>query len=435
MKKMKKILTLTLFIAVMALASTAAYIYFSTKNAIDSMLESAQPFVSIQYQKFSNPMNGSISIHGVTISPILGMTETTIDIGSIELRLDSALDYLNFEKKIESGEILPKLQLKVNHVYADLNLIVNDDPDDAELISAYITALSCGEIKEIGSKELPELDYIGIDTSVNLNFEYDKYLSNVEMEFEITLHDMARYSAKLLIPNINSPADLANINTKISSLEFELQDLGYNSRVIEYCVKKNGLKPDVYVDKHIQALKGYVSDANIHLSENIYDAYRAYFVDQASLTIVSQPLNAINLQGIELYETKEWANILGLTLFVDANPPSLLRFDWNKDTAIEDLLNARSIAIKEAPVAKPRTRTNKRENIKSIPKNREISISDIYDYVNYPVRLETKQGKTFKGFIIDVVRGRVIIEIRLKGGKAEMPIDITNIEKVFIAKP
>ncbi|NOQ93196.1 MAG: hypothetical protein GQ547_01020 [Methylophaga sp.] len=435
MKKMKKILTLTLFIAVMALASTAAYIYFSTKNAIDSMLESAQPFVSIQYQKFSNPMNGSISIHGVTISPILGMTETTIDIGSIELRLDSALDYLNFEKKIESGEILPKLQLKVNHVYADLNLIVNDDPDDAELISAYITALSCGEIKEIGSKELPELDYIGIDTSVNLNFEYDKYLSNVEMEFEITLHDMARYSAKLLIPNINSPADLANINTKISSLEFELQDLGYNSRVIEYCVKQNGLKPDVYVDKHIQALKGYVSDANIHLSENIYDAYRAYFVDQASLTIVSQPLNAINLQGIELYETKEWANILGLTLFVDANPPSLLRFDWNKDTAIEDLLNARSIAIKEAPVAKPRTRTNKRENIKSIPKNREISISDIYDYVNYPVRLETKQGKTFKGFIIDVVRGRVIIEIRLKGGKAEMPIDITNIEKVFIAKP
>lgn len=431
---MKRFLTLSLFIAVAAIASTAAYIYFSTKSAVDSLIESAQPFVSIHYQKFSNPMDGSISIHGVTVNPIFGMTDAPIDIGSIELRLDSALDYLNFEKKIESGEILPKLQLKINHVFAGLNLIANDEPDEAELISAYITALSCGDIKEIGSKELPELGYAGIDSSIHLNFEHDKYSSEVEMAFEITMHDMARYSAQLLIPNISSSSDLANINTKVSSLEFELQDLGYNNRVIEYCVKQSGLEPDAYIEQHIQALKRYLSDANIHLSKNIYDAYQAHLVEQATLTIVSQPSDAINLQDIELYETKAWANLLGLTLFVDANPPSLVRFDWNKNTAIEDLLNARSIAIK-APIVKQRTRINKRNNIKPIPKNREIPISGLYDYINYPVRLETKQGKTFKGFIIDVASGRVIIEIRLNGGTAEIPIDIANIEKAFIAKP
>lgn len=84
---MKKILSIFFLIIVVSLASTAAYIYFSTKSAVDSMIDSVRPFATIKYQRFSNPMDGSISIHGVTVGDGYG---SNVDVGSIKLKLDSA---------------------------------------------------------------------------------------------------------------------------------------------------------------------------------------------------------------------------------------------------------------------------------------------------------------------------------------------------------
>jgi hypothetical protein len=433
---MKKLIGILLLIVVLSLVSTAAYIYFSTKNAVDSMIESVRPFVTVKYQRFSNPMDGSISIHGVTIGDGYG---SNVDVGSIKLKMDSALDYINFEKKVTSGEILPKLQLQINHVFTDLDFLKKiqgpTDKSAFEQINAYIDALACGDIETIGSEQLSDLGYSGIDSSLNLNFEYNKSLATVSMEFDYIMHGMSSFLVKTSIPYIYTAQDFANINNKVNSLVFEIQDLGYNESLIEHCSLESKLERDAYIEQHLQELKNYLTKANIHLSDDLYAAYRAYFVDKAMLTFSSQPDSAVNLQYIDLYETKDWPTILGLSVAVNENPVNDLTFGWNKDSVVKNLMNAREgveLAKVDADEARdPQTRR------KQILRNRayfEIPVTNLDQYIKSDVKLETKLGKIYTGYIKGVTRSQVIVVIRLKGGKAEIPVGTNKISKAFIYK-
>ncbi len=432
---MKKLIGILLLIVVLSLVSTAAYIYLSTKSAVDSMIESVQPFVNVKYQRFSNPMDGSISIHGVTIGDGYG---TNVDVGSIELKMDSALDYINLDKKLNSGEILPKLQLQINHVYIDPDFIkkihASSDKSTFEKINAYVDALGCGDIKTIGSEQLSDLGYSGIDSSLNLNFEYNKSLATATMNIDYIMHGMSSFIVKTSIPYIYTAQDFANINTKVNNLTFELQDLGYNESIIEYCTLENNIERDVYIEQHLQALKNYLTKANVHLSDDIYDAYRAYFVDKANITLTSQPDSAVNLQYINLYKTKDWPTVLGLSVAVNQKPVNDLTFAWNKDTVVKSLMNAREgveLANIDDETHDPQTRK------KQALRNRayfEIPVSDLDKHIKSDVKLETKLGKSYTGYIKGVTRSQVIVVIPLKGGKAEIPVGTNKIAKAFIYK-
>ncbi len=431
---MKKLLVSLLLIVVLSLLSTIAYIYFSTKSAVDSLIESAQPFVSIKYQRFSNPMDGRISIHGVTIGDGYG---TNIDVGSIELKLDSALDYINFNEKITSGEILPKLQLQINHVYIDMDLIEktrsSSQSNAFEKISSYITALGCGEIKEIGASQLSDLGYSGIDSSLNLNFEYNKSLATATMQVDYVMHGMNSFLIKTSIPYIYSPEDFANINTKINNVTIELQDLGYNDNLIDYCSFENKVEPNVYIEQHIQGLKDYLTKANIQLSDDLYAAYRSYFVDKAPLTLTSQPDSAVNLQYINLYDTKDWPTVLGLSIVAGGDPVNDPAFSWDKNSVIKNLLNSREgIELTKQELEEANAPQTRHKQLLRKKDYFEVPVNQLDQYINSDVKLETKLGKSYTGYVKGVTRSQVIVVIRLKGGKAEIPVGTNKIAKAYI---
>jgi len=428
---MKKILSRLILIAAVTLASTATYIYFSTKSTVDSMIQSIQPFVNVEYKQFHNYMDGSISIHDVSINTKFGGENTHIAVGSIEVKMDSVLDYFNFEKKINSGEIPTKLQLAINHVRSDLGLLANDSQDKLGVITDYMTDLACNKVKLTPSEKLTALGYSGIDSSISIEFEYSEITSEAEVKFDFILHDMVRYALMTAIPNVTSTVGLTNINSKVSNLELEIQDLGYNQKLIEYCSSQSKVQAEQYVKQHIKALKKYFSDANVSFSPSVYDAYRAYLVEQAHISISSHPNSSISMESLRFYDTKDWASILDLTLFVNENPASNFFFDWNKESVLTDLLKARALPNKESETIKKQVRIIKR--VKQSQKvNTEMPISRIHDYINKHVSLNTKSGKTFKGIIKSVKRGQVIMIISIQGGNAEIPLDISKITKLSI---
>lgn len=435
---MKKLLNIFLFIIVVILAPASAYIYFSTKSAVDSMIDTVEPLANIKYQRFSNPFDGSISIHGVTVDDGSG---TNVEIGSVELKLDSVFDYINFDEKITSGEIFPKLQLQINHIYVDLDTSKNDETAGAgEIILSYISALGCGDVKSINDEQLSELGYSGLDGSLNIDFEYDKLNSEATIELGITAHGIGSSSIRTSLSDIYSAEDIASFNKKFSNLELEVQDLGYNQRIIEYCTRKSNLETAAYLDLHMQELKKYLSNANVILSDEIYETYRAFFVDKATIIFRSKPESAANLQYINLYQTKDWANILGLSVYVNDKQVENFVFEWDKDIVLENLLAAQAgeknpnnndYSSAELPMRKKQIF----QKHQPTPKHQEyfeISVNELDNYVNYQVKLETKLGKIYQGYVKSVSSSQVIVVIHLKGGKAEIPVGTNKIAKAFI---
>lgn len=428
---MKQFFSRLFLIAVISLTSTAAYIYFSTKSTVDSMIQSIQPFITVEYKQFKNYMDGSISIHDVSIITKFSDKHTTIDVGSIEVKMDSVLDYFNFEQKINSGEIIPKLQLAINHVHTDMGLFINDSPDELGLITDYITELACGEVKLTPNEKLTALGYSGIDSSISIDFEYSELTSEAELKIDLILHDMARYAVNTSIPNVTSTVDLTNLTSNFSDLEFGMQDLGYNQRLIEYCSDQSEVNAELYVKRHIEALKNYFANANVSFSNSVYDAYKSYLIEQAYVSISSHPTSSISIEPLRFYDTKDWASILDLTLFVNEKPASHFFFDWNKESVLNELLKARALPKKERETEKKQVRIIKR--VKQSQKvNTEIPVSRLHEYTNQFVSVNTKSAKTFKGIVKSIKRGQVIMIITIQGGKAEIPIDISKITKVSI---
>lgn len=368
-------------------------------------------------------MDGKIVIHGVSIGD---GSDKSIDIGSIEFILDSAFDYIDFNKKYNTHLIPDKLQIKINHAYADSALIDSfaEKPGKIERINSYISALGCGEITNIDNEQLLELGYSGLDASINLVYDYNTFTSTIDAVFELELHGMESYSFKTAIPNIKSYIDLTNPESTIKNLEVKVQDLGFNKKLTEYCANKTGLGETLHVDQHVEKLKNYFTKADIKLSDELYTAYHQYMHDQAEITFNFQPDSAVNLKYIDFFETKDWPKVLGLSLYVDERKVENVEIDWDRQKVVSNLIKA------QQDTSKADSKTTLQTKLQYV----EIIPSKLNQYVRSQVKLKSKQGKSYEGVITGFSGGQLIMEVTLHGGKIKLPIRTNEIVSAFVSK-
>jgi len=367
-------------------------------------------------------MDGKISIKDVSIQQPSG--EEITHIGSIDFILDSALDYIDLEKQLESGEIIPKLQLKINHINADLTTVMNDSkqkPNKFEQFMTQIQAQGCGDIQSLNAKHLPELGYAEFNGSINVNFEYSKAMAEAKFNFDVIWHGMNAVYISTVMPEIYTSRDFANPDNKINAFKIDIEDLGYNERLIEFCSTKSDIKSEDYAKYHIEQLQHYLQNANITLSDGIYDAYLAYFVHHAKLSFNIAPKNAVNLQYINLYKTSDWAKILGLSLLVNGQKVDDLEMNWDEETALESALSG------VAPTTQVKVAKHQMSYV-------AINPNTLSQYLHSKVKLETKLGQKYNGIVVKSSSNQIVVKIKLSGGSMEIPVDSYKITKAFVYK-
>ena len=426
---MKKVI-IGLFVLVITIATSGYfYIYYQTKKGVDSIITAIQPFLQISYDSFQNPMDGSISINKVNISAANGFD---MDIGSVEMRLNSVMDYLQLQDYINSRQIFPKLQFKVNHARINLDM-VNDvaEARSTLLNRAYnrASAQGCGEVEDIDNDFSRKLKYDELDASLNMDYTYSKDLSKIDIVFDIVVHDMASYSFRTTIPNINTYADFANPDNKVNSFQFETRDLGYNKRLIEYCAQQSGVEYAAYVDHHMEQLRNFLTNANVSFSDELFDAYKAYLADGAMITVNINPESAVGVEYIDMYKPNDWPFILGLEIYVEGNKINDMSMNWNKDTVARDLMRSRA-EMNTEPVAQAE------EVQEQAPQMAFVSVpaAELKNYINSTAQLETVIGRKYRGQILNADTMSVTIQVSMGGGQMEIPIKLNQLSSALVYK-
>lgn len=144
-----QLLAKILIFIVICLSSAYGYFYYVTKNNVDRFIESASPFVQIKYESFFSSLNGTTSLKDVSIStPPYGKLA---EIESVDFVLDSALDYFTLDDKLSAGEIIPKLQLKINHIESSVDTfdVYSQEPDPFEQFINQVAAQGCGDVESM----------------------------------------------------------------------------------------------------------------------------------------------------------------------------------------------------------------------------------------------------------------------------------------------
>jgi ribosome maturation factor RimP len=417
--KVKKIIVNLFVFISLGLVSLYGYLYFSIKGDIDSNIEMLEPHVSITYDAFKLPLDGTIAIEGVLISSNFGVGS---EIDSVELKVDSILDYLDVSKTIDNNEIVKKMQLKVNHAHIDLSFIMEalkQNKSTFDRILQRVAAQGCGDIKSINYKYLPEFGYTEFDGSLNLDFEYSDYSSVADVTFDISWHDMTSYSFKTSIPNMKTYYDFYNPENEVIDFELGIQDLGYNERFIKFCSKESGVSLKDYVDYHIDELRKYLSSANVSFSDDIYAAYKSYLSKQSTITFKIKPNSAVSYKYIDLYKPKDWPQVLGLDILVDGKKTNDLSMNWDRTTVANDLLNSKSKKDKE---------------IKKEVSSRRIKFSDFKYNLNSYVEIKTRSGRQYKGNVLEVYRNKVILETEVENKKGKVTVHKDSISSIYLFK-
>jgi len=428
---MKKFIIILIFLSITSAVSAYAYLYLVTKQGVDAVIVLVQPFATIRYQKFSNPMDGSISIRGVSVDSAIW--DIRMNIESITLTLDNVLAFIEFNQAITSGKIIPKLQLEIKRAHMDLekaNIFFESKSSIPERINDRITAQGCGDIKSISDKLNSKLGYKEFDASIKLDYNYDQSSNIMDVTLDYTRHDMISNSFKVSAPNITSYSDLIQADIKVNEFQIKTKDLGYNQRLIDFCAQKSGVEPEEYVDYHLEQVQSYLNEADITLSDEIYAAYQEYLSDQATLTIGIHPISAVGLEYLDLYQPSDWPRIFGLQIDVNGTKISDLYMDWDRDTVAMSLLNTQA-DVEEmypelAPIMPPKPRYKKA----FVP----VEFSELQNYINSPVKVKTNFGIRHSGKIIAVEQKVLTIAVSLSGGTGVLPIKINTITEVLVYK-
>jgi|GEM_PF-4105985 len=417
-----QLLAKILVFIVICLSSAYGYFYYITKNNVDSFIESVSPFVQIKYETFFSALNGKISLSEVSIStPPYGKLA---QIDSVDFILDSAFDYLTLDDKLSAGEIIPKIQLKINHLNTNVDMldVYTQEPAPFEQFMNHIAAQGCGEIESIDMTLLPELGYSTLDASMNINFDYSKATSQATFNADLIAHDMNAVYTTVEIPGIASVRDFANPDIQLDTFKVDVQDLGYSDNVAEFCAVKSGVPVEEYAEHHLEALKSFFTNADISLSDGVYEAYEAYVAEQARLTFSIQPKSAVNWKYISLYPTQEWPRILGLSLLVNDQKVEDFEVSWDEERSL-----ATAIASKQEVTTKQERAPQPKKTFVEIPPHQ------LANYLHSRVKIETRLNRKYEGQILRS-GGQLVVQIKSHGGKIDIPANSQTIAKAFVYK-
>lgn len=418
-----QLLTKILAFIVICLSSAYGYFYYVTKSNVDSFIESVSPFVQIKYGNFVSSLNGTISLEDVTFAtPPYGQLA---QIASVDFVLDSPFDYFTLDDKLSAGKIIPKLQLKINHLNASLDMldVYAQEPDNFEQFMNHVAAQGCGDIESLDMTLLPELGYSTLNGSININFEYSRAERLARFNVDLIAHDMNAVYTTIEVPNIASLRDFTSPDIQLGTFKIDVQDLGYSDHVAEFCAVKSNVPVQDYAQHHIAALKRFFANADIQLSDGIYQAYEAYVAEQATLTFYIQPKSAVNWKYINLYPVNDWPRILGLALLVNGEKVDDLAISWDKEQSLAN-------AIPSKKAVAPRQQVQKQKQKKTYV---EIAPQQLASYIDSQVKVETRLNRMYEGYVRRS-GGELVVQIKSHGGRMTIPANSQTIAKAFVYK-
>lgn len=416
-----RVVTLAI-VALLGAAGVHWYLQHKVESVLQDIIKELYPIAVIKYEDTnSSLLNSSIGVEKLTINPRAVRDEIAIE--SIIFQVPNLKFLIDAKSELKNGNIPKKLRISIN------GLSINTDGGIARSIDkntpppslgARDNAYGCANIKQFKFYELGEMGYDRLNTDLTLNYEYNSMLS----ELYVTALWSNRQMFELEITGTFEVEDhefkldqIKSLSDEMSNMKISYRDLGYNQRTIDYCNHNRG--DHDYISAHIEAFKQDLKDKlSIIPSSALVESYRAFMMNSGVIDISSHLQHTINPKYLALYNPKDAVLLLRPDITVNGQPVDIPYADLLKaaDDSNETQPEKDDVAEKDI-VLKPRITT---EFV-------DIGITQLAQYIGDMVRIQTKQGVTRTGILIDVDTKKILVEVSHRGGAITYPIEIKSI--------
>lgn len=280
----KKIATIFLIILTPIALAAAAYgfIWWKVSSAADDFAQQVSPFVDMTYQNVHIDLLGSeVGLLDVAFVPV-GM-EGSIDLEMVKIKAPSWGYLLDFQKKMDKGEIPESFNLDMQGLTLDMASGYMQDwarmaeGAQRQAGQGYDT-LACGDLKYFSIADVRKMGYGKVRGDLALQYYFDKEDKQINFDIQSDTQAMMGMSMSM---DIQVSSDKLNLQTamfaqpQLKRVEMRFFDRGYNVRRNKFCSKLNEEPVDAYRERYRTLLAQRLSAEGWTIPEPIITAFDA----------------------------------------------------------------------------------------------------------------------------------------------------------------
>lgn len=408
-------------LVVVAAAAFGVKYYYEqqiTRN-LDQASTALEPFAEFTYEKANFTKEGNISISGVSFSPkVEGGVEFSID--EFLLRTESFMGVYKLEKQLKMGDVPEHVGISIK----GLKISAEDlkDPNPEKPSQEYSFA-GCGDIQNFYTYNQKNLKLAEIQTDLDLDIYAPKETRSVTFKSELSVKDLYSLDLKFDIYSGVYGLDresLPKIQTlaEFDGFEFNYKDLGFAQGVMDFCATHTGMSKASYIAYHVNAWIKKWAKKELIPDAAMAEAYITYLENPKSFSIKIKPIGRLKLTDMAATPLNLLVYQITSEVAVNGGASSQVAFSLTKARA-----NALARESKPKEVEKPKVVV---ESGKPTPT--KITEATAKYFLQRPINIELKNGKTYTGKILLVTAKKIDLERKIGGGKFVMPILLDHIK-------
>lgn len=417
-KGLRKGLIALLLIAAAVYVGAKLYARSQADAALSEASYALRDVVRLSYEGFSAGLDGTLTIHELTLRPAKGSGE--LFIRRLDVSAGSLPAALSVRRHLSAGRLPAALTLTAEDVRLNL-----DSPlyrrlaewSGGFVVGTPVDHLACGEASATNAAVLEAMGYSYISAHVDARWRRGRDDRAALVSARIEAEDIARIDAEGVV---RSPDDALNLETlrtgavNLGDVDLRYRDKGYFDARNYYCAAQRDSDVDDFLAAHRAAVAEYLGQHGAVPTQAALDAY---------LRLIGSPGNELHI-GLSPTEPVLLNELPGL------DPQQLtqrLHPTWAVNGDGVETVVARWVAPSSETV---RPDTGNGQNGQARYYAADPAMLD--QLAGSFARIVTYDGTTHKGIIEEASGSRLTMQRRFQGGDMSFGVALGDIETVEI---
>jgi len=378
------------------------------------------PFGDLRYLDVSTSYDGRVHIDGISfypgddldIDPILAEEAVVLTPGMLYL--------LGFE----GGPIPNRMGLSLLGLWVDIASYTGlGEYGGGALSGNPFESLACGNVDTIQAPDLERMGY-SREFRMDLHMRYRMMGDTLQISFEQSSVELSGFSLSLdiLAPGILvNPFGIGTRHVKLTRIDLQLDSAEFNRRRNAFCADAEGVSESEYIERNIRQAMAQLRRRGVVPGDEIVEHYRAFIKGAGSWSFESTPVPPIALSDIIAFDIDQLLEWLSIASTVDGKAPETVRFETfdlvSTDEEDEDASPREDMVDQRVVLAQ------------RLDPWITIELSTAPALVDERIRVFTVRAKEYSGTLLSVDGNQIILNTRVPGGLATIPILRSQIDE------
>ena len=294
-------------------------------------------------------------------------------------------------------------------------------------------ALGCGSVDFFAPHDLQSMGYSLLTPRIEAAYSVLPDNSTLELSIESRTRRVSSitFNADLSVAGLTTVTPQSGAPS-IDLIGFTLtyRDAAFNERRNEYCADIQKVPESAFLDQHLDQLQAVLAQRRIRAGDGFLSRYRQLMAPGAQLEVRASPPQLVNVAGLAGKAPEQLLEELGLSFDVNGQAVANLDLSFNVEPPALLPTETEVPTVSVPAASQPAASAARPDPSRSLT---DTPVDRIGTYVGSQVVINTITGRLYQGYVDEVSPdGRIMLTIMQRGGSAQVPINIDQIERLRV---